>query len=231
MTYSDYRRLGRENLADNWAKSIGVALVALLLGGLIGGTSVTPEINIHLKDQDISSLSDLLNLITASGLGFSLGLGSILGLVQFIMGGAVELGYARYLLNQYRHGDFELNDLFSQFYRFGQGFAQAFLRGLYTFLWALLFIIPGIVKSYAYAMTPYIMADNPELTASEAITASKQMMDGHKADLFVLELTFIGWDLLCALTLNIGYIVLNPYKAAARTAFYKSLTAQNRIYE
>ena len=74
-------------------------------------------------------------------------------------------------------------------------------------------------------MTPFIMAENPEMTASEAITASKEMMDGHKGELFTLDLTFIGWDLLCLFTLNIGHLWLNPYKNAAYAVFYKDLTA------
>lgn len=225
------RRIARDNLSGNWLKSIGVAFIAALLGGMLLGTSFLPEVTLHLKDQDIQDLTQLLNLIEAQVFTLSFGLGSALGLAQFIMGGAVELGYTRYLLNQYNRADFEFSDLTSQFHRFGQGFAQRFLRNLYVALWSLLFVIPGIVKSYAYAMTPYIMAENPELTASQAITASKQMMEGHKSELFVLDLTFIGWNLLCMLTLDLGHIVLNPYKNAARTAFYKELTRQGVIYE
>ena len=79
---------------------------------------------------------------------------------------------------------------------------------------------------YKYAMTPYIMADHPELTASEAIEHSKQIMDGHKWELFVLHLTFLGWDLLAALTLGVGNLVLNPYKNAAEAVFYQRLCSR-----
>ena len=111
--------------------------------------------------------------------------------------------------------------LFSQFDRFGQGFLQAFLRGLYTFLWTLLFLIPGIVKSYAYAMTPFLMAEDPNLSAKEAIKLSQEKMRGHKGELFWLGLTFFGWSILAALTGGIGYIFLNPYMNAAYAAFYR----------
>lgn len=231
MTYSDYRRIGRENLKENWALSIGVALIAAILGGLLTGGSFLPDLEVKVTDQNISSFRDLAAALTSNSTGAALGLSSGISLIAFILGGVIQLGYAQYLLKQYNKANFEFRDLFSQFDRFGQGFAQAFLRGLYTFLWCLLFIIPGIVKSYAYAMTPYIMAENPEMTASEAIKASMELMDGHKGDLFILDLTFIGWEILCALTLNLGHIVLNPYKNAARTAFYKELTSANRIYE
>ena len=77
-------------------------------------------------------------------------------------------------------------------------------------------------------MTPYILAENPEMTASQAIEQSKYMMDGHKGELFCLHLTFIGWDILAALTLNLGNLALNPYKNAAEAVFYRDLQDQLR---
>jgi len=224
MTYSDYRRVARENLNGNWPVSIGVAAIACILGGLIAGSTFIPEFSFRIEGQDISSLQDLLNLFSAKDIS-AFGLGSALGLAQFIIGGTIELGFAAYLLKQHNKAIFELRDLFSQFDRFGQGFAQKFLRGLYVALWSLLFVIPGIVKSYAYAMTPFIMAENPDMSASDAIAASVELMDGHKGELFTLDLTFFGWSILAALSCNIGNLALNPYKNAARAAFYKDLTA------
>ncbi len=225
MTYSDYRRVARENLQGNWGISIGVAAVAWLFGGILIGNTFIPQISFQFRGESIS-LEEWIEL--AMTIGSSIGSGTfslnLLGIGQFIVGGVIQLGYAQYLLKQHNRANFELRDLFSQFDRFGQGFAQKFLRGLYTFLWGLLFVIPGIVKSYAYAMTPFIMAENPDMSAGEAITASKQLMDGHKGELFTLDLTFIGWDLLAALSFNVGYLALNPYKNAAHAAFYKDLT-------
>ena len=106
--------------------------------------------------------------------------------------------------------------------------AASFLQTLYVLLWTLLLIIPGIVAGYSYAMTPYILAENPDLTASEAISRSKEMMEGNRMDLFVLELTFIGWELLCILTLGIGNLWLGPYKAAAKAAFMQERTDEPR---
>lgn len=225
MTYSDYRRVARENLRGNWPLSIGVCAIACILGGMSVGGSFIPEFSFRVDGQDISNINDLLNLITPAAFS-AFGLGSLLALTRLVIGGTIELGFAQYLLKQYNHANFELHDLFFRFDRFGQGFAQKFLRGLYTILWSFLFIIPGIVKSYAYAMTPFIMAENPEMSASEAITASKELMDGHKGELFTLDLTFIGWGLLAALTLNLGHLALNPYHNAAYAAFYKDLTAK-----
>ena len=77
-------------------------------------------------------------------------------------------------------------------------------------------------------MTPFILAEHPNLTASQAISLSEDIMDGHKAELFFLDLSFIGWSFLSALTLNLGNIALNPYKNAARAAFYRQLQVENR---
>ena len=153
----------------------------------------------------------------------------ILGIVRFVAGGTVQLGYAKYLLKQYSKAAFDIKDLFSEFHRFTQGFLQNFLRGLYVFLWSLLLIVPGIIKIYSYAMTPFIMAENPDMTANEAISASKVLMAGHKGELFCLEWTFFGWMLLNALTLGIGSLALNPYMNATRAAFYKDITAPHVI--
>ena len=225
MTSSDYRRIARERLTGNWPLAIGVAAAACILGGLVTGSSFVPQFNVRIEGQDISNIGDLLNLLTAQSIS-AFGLGSILGLAQFLIGGAIELGFATFLLRQHRREELDFQDLFSQFHRFGQGFAQKFLRILYITLWSLLFVIPGIVKSYAYAMTPFIMAENPKMSANDAITASRELMDGHKGDLFILDLSFIGWGILAAVTCNIGHLALNPYRNAAYAAFYKDLTTQ-----
>ena len=102
--------------------------------------------------------------------------------------------------------------------------AARFLQSIYILLWSLLFIIPGIIASYSYAMTEYILAEHLELSASEAISRSKQMMDGNKWRLFCLQFSFIGWSILCAFTLGIGIFWLTPYKQAATAAFYREVS-------
>ena len=212
-----FRARAREVLKDNWGISIGAAALAFLLGGLLTGASFLPDFD--------------SNLAKTLGLSFetpylALKLTSALGLVNFIIGGTVQLGYTKFLLSQHDGNSYEINDLFSQFHRFGAGFVQYFLRQLYIILWMLLFIIPGVMASYSYAMTPFLMAENPELKPSEAISLSKDMMNGHKGELFALDLSFIGWVLLAVLTLNIGHLWLNPYRNAAYAAFYRELKAQ-----
>lgn len=213
MTSSDLRMIARSNLAGNWVKSALVAFIASLLGGALYGESFS----ISIDDDLLVYLPTAVRyyLLIAATIGF------FFSILHFIIGGTVRLGYCAYLLKQYDGQDPELEDLFSQFHRFGDGFCLALLEGIYIFLWTLLFIIPGIIASLRYAMAPFIMVENPYMTASEAITASKRMMEGNKARLFCLQLSFIGWSFLCVFTLGIGYLFLNPYMEAATAAFYR----------
>ena len=97
------------------------------------------------------------------------------------------------------------------------------LSTIYIFLWTLLLIIPGIIKSYSYALTPYILVEHPEMSANEAIEESMRLMDGHKFDLFYLQLSFIGWWLLGILTLGLGFLWIIPYMLQTNTQFYLNL--------
>ena len=222
MTSSELRAVARQNLEGTWGISVGVALVASLLGGSMAGAG--SNVNFNVSEENIRNLPPvfwtvLLPLVSVAGL---------LSLAALILGGTVELGYAKFLLKQHDRKELQFSDLFSQFERFGTGFAQKFLRTLFIVLWSLLFIIPGIVKGLSYAMTPFILEEHPEMTASQAIKASMQLMDGHKMDLFILGLSFIGWSLLACLTMGIGFLFLNPYMNAAYAAFYRSISGQRQ---
>lgn len=220
MNYSNIRARARENLRSHWGISVGAALLAALFGALIVGSGFNLEIEERFTSELPRNFESLVKLILTAV--------SSLSLLHLILGGVIQLGYSKFLLNQHDGKDYIVKDLFSQFERFSVGFLQLFLRNLFTALWALLLIIPGIIKHYSYAMTPFILTDHPELTAKEAIRRSMEMMDGHKGELFMLGLTFIGWELLSALTLGIGALWLNPYKNAAYAAFYRELLVRQR---
>lgn len=222
MNSSQIRQTARENLAGNWGISVGVALVAAILGGMITGGGSGINYNI-----DADNLRDLPPVLWGILMPF-VSMAGLLGLASFILGGVVELGYARFLMKQCRRQEVVFSDLFSQFDRFGTGFAQHFLRTLYVVLWSLLLVIPGIVKAYSYAMTPFLLEEHPELTASEAIKASMKLMDGHKMDLFLLSLSFFGWMILSCLTFGIGFLFLNPYMNAAYAVFYRNISGQRQ---
>lgn len=103
-----------------------------------------------------------------------------------------------------------------------------FFRDLYTILWTFLFIIPGIVKSYEYQMIPYLLAENPQMSREQAFAESKRMMSGQKWRAFVLDLSFIGWNILSAITLGIlGIFYVQPYMDATHAALYEALRYGN----
>ncbi|WP_053366608.1 DUF975 family protein [Bacillus sp. FJAT-27245] len=97
------------------------------------------------------------------------------------------------------------------------------LAFIYTMLWFLLLIIPGIIKGIAYSQAIYILRDNPGMVLNDAITESRQLMDGYKGKYFLLNLSFIGWGILCILSLGIGFIWLIPYMTASLASFYQNL--------
>lgn len=117
----------------------------------------------------------------------------------------------------------EISDLFDCFKEYGRIFQTLFLVGIYTFLWTLLLIVPGIIKSYSYILVPYILKDEPDLSNNAAIERSMAMMQGHKMDLFRLHLSFIGWILLSLLTFGIGFLWLSPYINTAQSCFYEDI--------
>lgn len=94
---------------------------------------------------------------------------------------------------------------------------------LWIFLWMLLFIIPGIVKAYSYSMMYYILAENPKISAIKAMDISKVLTRGHKADLFIMDLSFLGWAILSSLTFGLGFIWLYPYMEMSKTHAYYDL--------
>lgn len=117
----------------------------------------------------------------------------------------------------------EIGELFAHFNKFWGSFKVSFFVGLFTALWSLLLWIPGIIKALSYSMAMYILAENPEIGALEAINRSRVMMNGHKMELFVLQLSFIGWHLLGVITFGIAYVWVIPYISATTANFYNSI--------
>ena len=143
--------------------------------------------------------------------------------VSIIITPAFSLSLIRVYLNVVNGNHPKAEDSFCGFDDFWSAFKVTFLVGLFTFLWSLLFVIPGIIKSFSYSMSTYILAENKGKPALECINESKAMTNGHKMDLFVLGLSFIGWGFLCAITLGIASIWVIPYMQATYANAYNSL--------
>ena len=219
---------GSSNGSDSGSTNSGVGVNV----GVEGGDAVSGLANFDFSSVD--SIADLNGIIpTEFQVGFMVLLSvlSFIGIaftiLHFVIGGAVTLGYVKFNLNLVDHKPATFAQLFSEFHRLGAGFLMQLLRMVYTFLWSLLFVFPGIYAAYGYAMTPYILMENPELTANEAITKSKELMDGNRWRLFCLEISFIGWSLVVVLfTLGIGIFWLTPYMETSFAAFYREIKAE-----
>lgn len=149
--------------------------------------------------------------------------GSIFGIGLLIVGGPLTLGFLGYFVHKARGEKAEIENLFEGFKNFGTSFLLYVLVGVFTFLWSLLLVVPGIIKAISYSMSFFILRDNPGMSAMDALNASKKMMNGYKWKLFTLCLSFIGWCLLCGLTFGIGYLWLSPYMTLSATNFYENL--------
>lgn len=262
MKYAaDFREIARNALRGKWPVAILTGFVASLIGAGIasggGGGSSNSNDSSGTIIQDFQATELWLQLRTF--LIIAVVILVIWVIVTIVISGAGKLGYAIFNLKLVDNKDAAFSDLFSQFDRLGAGFCMNFLMGLFTFLWSLLLVIPGIIKSFSYAMTPYILAEHPEMTATEAITESRRVMDGNKWRLFCLGISFIGWSLLCAaptlialifisrsaiITGNlatflwiipwsipsfIGSLFLMPYQETAYAAFYRDVSGTTPV--
>ena len=201
-TNSEIRAAGRLDLSGRWLEAAMLTFVYTIIATIFSATFIG-AVNLWIPD-----------------------LGSVYSLLLI----PIAWSYMMTFLANHRREDqdpFDIGHLFDG-YRNGQ-FLRVFTTGLlmyvYIVLWSLLFIIPGIIKLLSYSMTPFILRDRPDLQNNAAIELSMDMMQGHKADLFWLYLSFIGWGILCCLTLCIGFFWLEPYMSASVTAFYEDLKA------
>ncbi len=233
---SDFRRIARDALRGKW----GIAVLAGFIASLLGAVSTPSGINFNFNLEEAEtgvSADNLISTIFADSengskmLSILLGLVGIIfivslaiGIVMFIVTSVVQVGYSRFNLELVDGKEPTIGNLFSYFGYWKTTASASFLSGLYIGLWSLLFIIPGIIAGYSYAMVPYILADNPNLSASEAIELSKQMMIGNRWRLFCLWISFIGWEILCIFTFGIGELWLIPYKNAATAEFYREVS-------
>ena len=142
----------------------------------------------------------------------------------------LSYGFAVLFLNAFRGwGErVRMSNLFDGYRDFGRVFLTLLIQGIYTVLWSLLFVIPGIIKALSYTMTVFVLNDEPGLSYDAAITRSSKLMYGHKLDFFLFSLSFIGWALLAILTFGIGFLWLVPYYSTAKAAFYHELLEEEK---
>ncbi|WP_309089089.1 DUF975 family protein [Domibacillus sp.] len=201
MYYSKLRAKARDSLRGNWLIAIGLFVVATLLFS-------APDLVLNPDEYEFTWKDLLILLFSVLLLPVSIGL--VWAWVDLSRGKKIGFGH---LIEPYKT-------------MFGKSILVVILQGLFLFLWTLLFIVPGIIKSFSYLLTYYILRDEPGLSPLQAITKSRRMMDGHKAEALVLGLSFIGWILLGVVTLFIGFLWIAPYMSVTYAHFYDTLRAE-----
>lgn len=190
------RALGRDALIGKW----GLGVLGTLLFALLTTVPVI-ILNAIFGDGDMSStwISSVYSLLIT---------------------GPMTLGYAMFAIAIFRKRETSPAEVFYGFERFGKAFGLYIVMSIFVLLWTLLLIIPGIIAVFRYSMSFYILADHPEMGIMEALNESKRMMRGNKWKFFCLNLSFIGWGILCLFTMGIGFLWLGPYMEVTIIAFY-----------
>ena len=209
---SELRAQARERLEGKWGTFVLMTFLFYVIQALL---------------QIPGSVGDLFKVLSPENALTSESL-STLSVLLTLLALPLSWGLTVSLLRNHREESVDLENLFDGFRggRYTRVFCALFLVNLFTFLWALLLIIPGIMKAFSYALTPYIIMDEPELTARQAITRSCEIMQGRRWKLFCLSLSFIGWGILSLLTFGIGFLWLAPYMNASIAAFYEDARAE-----
>lgn len=219
----------KQMLQGRWKESILLCLVPTLLGILAIAIALILLIPLFIMLRDLPTYMDGSMGVSSDG-GIS---GSGGNFVSSLLGTYFTVAIGWTFLDVLRGRKVVIESFRDIFRGFRPPYALAifvlyFLTTLFTTLWSLLFVIPGIIKAYSYSQVYMIYYDTVEATGErpgylDTITASRRLMDGHKGQLFLLDLSFIGWHLLAIATLGIGYLWLTPYIEATKAAFYDNL--------
>ena len=209
---SELRAQARERLEGQWGTFVLMTFLMLVIQTIL---------------QIPGYIGSLLEVLSPENVLASLSFSNISNILS-LLALPLSWGLTVSLLRNHREESVDLENLFDGFRggRYTRVFCALFLVRLFTFLWTLLLIIPGIMKAFSYALTPYILLDEPELTAKQAITRSCEIMQGRRWKLFCLSLSFIGWGILSLLTFGIGFLWLAPYMNASIAAFYEDARAE-----
>ena len=240
MTSKDLRHQAWNALRGNWGWAILACLVASVLGGAhyaanfqinvenesnvisFNGLSL-PALTKLFENPDTAAIAIAVTVIVVSVVLLAFLFTLAYTAAWFCLSSIITVGYAHFNMDVIDGEKVEFVRIFSKFKDWKRVILANLIRSLFIFLWSLLFIIPGIIASYRYSIVPFILIDNPDMSAGDAIDYSKLLMHGNKWRLFCLEFSFIGWDILCVLTLGILNIWVLPYKHAALAAFYRSI--------
>lgn len=202
----EIKAIGKQRfMANYWPCVLAIVLVAVVTGVISGIGAIGTEFDAY---------GDIVRPGPLSG---------VMSLVSFIVTGPLAIGLCAFFV-QNIYGNQEITaatPITSCKENFGRKVGGYLWMQLFTFLWTLLFFIPGIIKTFSYAMTPFILSDCPNVKARDALKLSMRIMSGHKGELFVFYLSFIGWGLLSAITAGlVGIFYVNPYMNSSLACYY-----------
>ena len=210
MTRKELKLQAKESLRGRWFKIILIILFTTIL---------------------LSSKNYVQSYYQLRGLEFSFKITNPLNIINILIAGFISTGLCKYLLNFINPMvDEDFGDIFSYGKYFFKLFGLYILITVLTFIGLFLLIVPGVILIYAYSQSYYIMAENPELSITECMKKSRHLMDGHKGELFLLHISFIGWGILAILTAGVGFLWLTPYMKVTETYYYLYLTEGTSIY-
>ena len=207
-TNQDYKNAALDRLRGNWAPAVVATLIYAVIAMLCSGNEFLPTL-LHMSGGAQMVLAGCTTLLSI-----------------FVLD-PLQVGYDNAVRLMYERRDYRLtgNLIGLSLSGYLHKVAGMFLMVVKVLLWTCLLFIPDLIMAYAYALTPYILEEHPEIGAWSASTRSREMMRGHKFDLFYLHLSFLGWILLGILTCGIGLLWVIPYLNAAQAAFYNDVKA------
>ena len=203
ITRDELKNEALATLRGKWTQPVLAALIVMLVSAFTQGGNQT-------KSAVFVTLGFLVALLVACNLQF---------------------GFEVAMLRFRRGREDSVNEMLAAGFKedYGRVLGISLLRAVFICLWALLLIVPGIIKAYAYSMTAYIAEDNPELGPKECLDQSQAMMQDHKMELFILDLSYIGWILLGFVSFGIGFLWISPWMEMAHIRFYEELKDGNAI--
>lgn len=191
---SELKQNAKDRLKNNWGLAIGIIIVCTL----------------------ISCIPNLLAEIDSESFAISI----IIPIITLVITGPLTIGQCKFFINLANRSNPKFSDLWYGFNNMLRAIGVTLLVGVIVFIGSILFIIPGIILAFMYSQVYYIMAENPEMSIMNCLKESARIMKGHKMDLFILELSFLGWGILMVITLGIAGLYVLPYYNATLTNFY-----------
>ncbi|WP_445505908.1 DUF975 family protein [Niallia sp. 03190] len=213
MSISELKRTARASLSGNWGKGVLLTVIVFLINAILPSIVEAPlsgGFSNWILQKDIPIGASIAS--------------TVISIILIPLG----IAYTWFYLRIVREDFAQIADVFIVYKDVKTSLKliwASIVQGIFLFLWFLLFIIPGIIKSFAYSQTFFLLKDHPEYTVTQAITESRKRMKGYKWKYFLLNLSFIGWAILCLITIGIGFLWLAPYISASLAAFYDEVIA------